>query len=377
MMWLERLGRVAKGAPSGIAVSLLVHVAILIAAGFLIVRTIFPPEEVIVVPPEIHKRPIIEPKKIRPRIQKNAKPEATQVIVANVQKDTLPDFQLPALIGTDDALKDGIGLGSGDFMELPEIGENSTLGTTTSIGNDIVGTFYDFKRDRLGRWIHDAYPTQEFLLLVNRFMESGWRDSSLAKYYRAPRKLYAQCLVVPPTYSSVGPSAFDTDDAAGGSWVVHYKGKLVHKDGITFRFVCSADFFTVIRVNNEIVWAGIWNTPKLNEDYQVLAGGLYSPRTNTREGFMGHDRCMKGEWITLEPGMPKDIDIIIGDENGACGFMIAVEEQGVEYEQGPQGYPIYPIFRTAALSHDMLDAIYKDLPAGEVCVTNGPIFSDI
>jgi len=122
----------------------------------------------------------------------------------------------------------------------------------------------------------------------------------------------------------------------------------------------------------------VWNITKSwrYNDYLTLIGGLYSPHTSTRGGFMGEDRCMKGEWITLEPGVAKDIDIIIGDENGDCGFIVAVEEEGVEYENGPQGYPVYPIFRTSELSHDMVDQIYKDLSDGEVCVTNGPIFSD-
>ena len=50
--------------------------------------------------------------------------------------------------------------------------------------------------------------------------------------------------------------------------MVHYKGKLVHKDGITFRFVCQADYFIVIRIDGEIVWAGADGLVLFNRFYQ-------------------------------------------------------------------------------------------------------------
>jgi len=371
----DKAGKVSKGAPSGFVVSLIFHAVVFFVAGLFVVFTVLPKEEPEFKAPPPVERPKMKLKKPKVKIKKSSQPKPSSRIVAKVKSAKMPEIQIPDLVGTGEGLLGGLGTG-GEFMDIPEISV-SQLGSSESVGNDLVGQFYDFKRARDGHWIQDTYDNATYLLLANKFIESGFRDTSLSKYYRAPRKLYAQCLVVSPTVSEIAPSAFDTDDAAGGAWMVHYKGKLVHKDGITFRFVCAADYFIVISVDGKVVWGGVWNADiNRYQDFQYVVGNLYTPHFDTIEGFMGMDRCSAGEWITLEPGVAKDIDIVIGDEAGACSFIIAVEEQGVKYEIGPQGYPVYPIFRTAQLSHDMVDAIYKDLPEGEVCVTNGPIFRD-
>ncbi len=374
---MKRSQKVNKGAPSGLVISLIFHGVVFFLAGIFVVFQVLPKEEPVFEPPPPVERPKMKLKKPKVKVQKSSTPKPSSRIVAKVKTAKMPDIQIPDLVGTGTGLLAGTGL-DGDFLDMPEIGEGVTvLGSTTSIGNDLVGTFYDFKRGRNGSW-KGGYSTQEYLLIVNKFIKNNWNASTLSKYYRSPKKLYAQCVVIPPNRSDVAPAAFDPDpdNAAGGAWMVHYKGKLVHKDGITFRFVCSSDYFIVIRVDGEIVWAGVWNTPERYEDFQTLVGGMFNPMLSTRKQFMGNDRAMAGEWITLEPGAPKDIDIIIGDENGECGFVIAVEEKDAEYENGPQGKPILPIFRTAVLSHDMVDQIYRGLGDRQVCVTNGPVFCD-
>ena len=370
----NRRSNISKGAPSGFVISLIFHAAVFMAAGLFIVFTVVTRPEPEFQPPVPVERPRMKLKKPKVKVRRSSQPKPSSRIVAKVKTREMPEIQLPDLMGTGEGLLGGTGMG-GEFLDLPDIQQVSPLGSEESIGSDLVGTFYDFKRDRYGNW-KDVADVTTYLLIVNKFIEGGFNPRTLSQYYHSPRKLYATCLVVSPTWSSIAPSAFDTADAGGGYWMVHYKGKLVHRDGITFRFVCQADYFIVIRVDGEIVWAGVWNTPDRYEDYRYLMGPLYNPRFEDRRQFIGNDRCMAGEWITLEPGVEKDIDIIIGDENGECGFIIAVEEEGAEYEKNSYGDPIYPIFRTSELSHDLLDQIYKDLPEGEVCCTNGPIFRD-
>lgn len=355
-------------------ISLLVHVGAFFLAGLFVVFTILPSREPEFQPPPPVERPRMNLKKPKVKVQKSSHPKPSSRIVAKVKTKEMPEIQLPDMDGGGEGLLGGTGIG-GEFLELPEFKTISTLGTEDSIGSDLVGTFYDFKRNRSGGW-NEVADVSAFLGIASRFIRSDFNPATLARYYQSSRKLYASCLVVSPTWSSIAPSAFDTPDSGGGYWMVHYKGKLVHKDGIKFRFVCQADYFIVIRVDEEIVWAGVWNTPDRYDDYQRLIGPYYNPRFETRRHFIGNDRCMAGEWITLEPGVPKDIDIIIGDENGQCGFIIAVEEEDVEYEKNQYGEPIFPIFRTTELSHDLLDQIYRDLPVGEVNCTNGPIFRD-
>jgi hypothetical protein len=375
----KREGKIGKGAPSGFVASLLFHVGIFFIAGLFVVFTVVNRPEPEFQPPPAIERPKMKLKKPKVKVKKSSNPRPSSRIVAKVKTREMPDIQLPDLEGVGDGLLGGSGFG--EFMDLPEVEQITVLGSENSIGSDLVGTFYDFKRNSAGKFTglseDDRFFRPIFLGEANEFIRSGFSPSSLRQYYRSDRKLYASCLVVSPIWTSIGPSAFDTPDSGGGFWMVHYKGKLVHKDGITFRFVCQSDYFTVISVDNEIVWAGVWNTPDRFTEFSYLVGGMYKPRFETRRRFIGNDRIMAGEWITLEPGEAKDIDIIIGDENGQCGWIIAVEEEGVEYEEDQYGEPIYPIFRTAELSHDMLDQIYKDLPEDEVNCTNGPVFNDL
>ncbi len=372
--------KVNKGAPSGLVVSLAVHAVAFFVAGLFVVFKVLPEPEPDFKPPPPVERPKMKLKKPKVKVKKSSNPKPSSRIVAKVKSKQMPEIQLPDLMGTGDGLMGGTGLG-GEFLDLPEISQVSIMGTQETVGSDLVGTFYDFKRYPNGKFNGVSEDDRSFIPIwlgdVNQFITHGFDPATLNnKYYHSSKKLYASCLVVSPTWTSIAPSAFDTPDSGGGYWMVHYKGKLVNKDGITFRFVCQADYFIVIAVDGEIVWAGVWNTPDRYNDFMDLIGTKYNPRFDTRRKFIGNDRCMAGEWITLQPGVEKDIDIVIGDENGECGFIIAVEEKDAEYEKNEYGEPIYPIFRTGELSHDMLDQIYKDLPVGEVCCTNGPIFND-
>jgi hypothetical protein len=65
----------------------------------------------------------------------------------------------------------------------------------------------------------------------------------MSRFYRGPRKLYAKCLVMGLEPSAIAPMAFGMPDdmCSGGSWIVHYKGKLVHKEDITFRFWAAVE----------------------------------------------------------------------------------------------------------------------------------------
>jgi hypothetical protein len=56
--------------------------------------------------------------------------------------------------------------------------------------------------------------------------------------------------------------------------------------------------------------------------------------------------------------------------------MLNVEVKGVEYPKNRQGGPIFPAFKTAEFSQDLIDQIYPYLSEGETCLTNGPVFCD-
>ena len=162
----------------------------------------------------------------------------------------------------------------------------------------------------------------------------------------------------------------------GWCWVVHYKGQLVHKDPIKFRFWGMGDDVLLVRVNGEVVLSACW--PDENGWGANAIGGTWqSDSPDSRMYYMGHNLADVGDWVTLEAGVPQDIEILIGEvPGGHFVAMLAVEVDGVEYEKGPQGNPILPMFKTAEPSLDLIETIHGNLVVGEVCVTNGPVFCD-
>jgi len=149
----DKQGKVNKGAPSGFVVSLIFHAVAFFVAGLFVVFTVLPKEEPEFKPPPPIERPKMKLKKPKVKIKKSSQPKPSSRIVAKVKTAKMPEIQIPDLVGTGEGLLGGLGAG-GEFMDIPEI-EVSTLGSSESVGNDLVGQFYDFKRARDGHWIQD------------------------------------------------------------------------------------------------------------------------------------------------------------------------------------------------------------------------------
>ncbi len=106
-------------------------------------------------------------------------------IVTKVNRANMPDIQLPEMSG----MGEGLGGGFGGFDMMPDLEDVTVFGSGQSIGNDFVGTFYDFKRGRSGRNVPMSWDS--FLDELKNFVKSGWKPSSISRYYRSPKKLYA------------------------------------------------------------------------------------------------------------------------------------------------------------------------------------------
>ncbi len=369
-------GKVSKGAPSGIFISLMVHAAAFFVAGLFVVFTVVNKPEPEFMPPPPLERPKMKLKKPKVKVKKSSQPKPSARIVAKVRTKQMPEIQLPDLMGTGEGLIGGIGLG-GEFLDLPDLTSVTIMGSVHSIGSDLEGTYYDLNRMQSGRpsGIEVTGWREEF----RRFLLSGWDPGTLSKYYRLPRKLYANCLIFPPASSARAPAAFGDPNASGAYWMVHYKGQIVHSQGITFRFWANSDENLVIKLDGEIVMATTWRKPSTNlptTDPNPVEGLWNFSDPNSHRYYMGNNKAVVGDWISLEPGVPVDMEMVIGDNGGEACFMVCVEEMGVKYPKNAQGGPLLPAFKTAEISHDMLDLIYKNLVPDEICMTNGPVFND-
>lgn len=368
---IRKTQKLVKGMPSAVAVSILVHVGIFLLAGVLIVARFIPQKEVVFAPPPPVKTPKMPLKKLTPKMKKPSKPKSTAKITAVVKQVEMDAIQFPDLASS------GVGAGLSEGVAGIEIGvlpsfddDDGILGKEKSIGNDLEGTYYDFKRSRGGSY--KPVSLADYIAAVNDFLTGDWSLTRLTRYYRSEQRRYATCIVVPTINSSVAPSAFGEDRASGQFWMVHYKGTIVYPEDITFRFWGAGDHFLGVRVNREVVFFTAWQRER--DDFNVKWKSSSSQRATY---FFGYDTMLDvGDWITLKANEPQEIEIAMGDNGGLAAMALLVEVKGEKYPQNDQGGPILPIFKTAELSHDVMDMIYKDLYEDDCSLTNGPIFKD-
>ena len=377
---INKTQKVVRGMPTAVVVSILIHVGLFFGATVLVIFKFRPPPPIKFEPPPPVKVPKMPLKKLNMKLKKPTKPKSSAKITAVVPKLDLHEIQFPDLASS------GIGAGlSGgsevvSFGDMPLMESESIFGPSKSIGNDLEVTFYDTKRSRSGRLIELNNETAQTVL--RKFLRNDWDPSTFSRIYRAPKKRYATCIVMPATMSWRAPAAFGEQDAYPGCWIALYKGNLVHTEDITFRFWVSVEDAMGIRVDGEYVLTAGYLNPDGTEggerEAKVFEGVWQTSSIDSRKYIISNDRAVVGDWIELKAGEPRNLEIVLRDNHG-FGFtaIVAVQVKGVEYERSSQGGPILPVFKTADLSWGMLDIIYAELAAKEmVSLTNGPVFRD-
>ena len=372
-------GKVNKGAPSGFVISLIFHGVAFFVAGIFVVFTVLPKPKPVFEAPPVAERPKMSLKKPKVKIKKSSSPKPSSRIVANVKMAKMPEISIPDLVGTGEGLMGGMGGVGGDGFGMPGEGTvTNPFGTDFSTGNDLVGTFYDFKRRATGSQSSvDADPSlvpNDLDVIIHKFMKGGWKRSSLSQYYHSPRKLYSPCVCIGTVHSTLAPLAYGEDNTDGYAWAVLYQGKLVYHEDIKFRFRGVGDKFMGVRVDGKVVLLCVYN-----ESVREYFSDIWTSRDGDSRVYpMGEDKQEVGDWIELKAGVPLDIEIIMGDRHGGLIYhQLCVEVDGVEYEQNPfGGGPCLPVFKTDNLSRAQIDAIYLDTYSGDLCLTNGPVFTD-
>ncbi len=371
---VETYRGIVKGTSSGWMVSVLFHIGIGVLA--VSVYLVIPPErKVCVFQPGIVRPPTkMERVKLRVKIRNSSMP-MRQITRIAVPRNAVrqPQVEVPEL-------DINMGIPTTEFsLDLAGLDKGPTLvGDEFGTGFDLVGTFYDFKRDRKGRSV--IMDPHKFVSEVAGFVRNGWRTSKFARYYRSPKQLYASCFMVPPVKSSVAPAAFDEADTVGYCWLAHYKGQLAYHEDITFRFWGHGDDVMVVRVGGKEVLVACWpgSTWSPQESLTSAAGGWQSSSSKSRTYSLGNNTAVVGDWITLKKGMPLDMEVIIGEvPGGTFCSMLTVEVQGVEYELNRQQAPILPMFKTTEPSRNLKDRIFEWLTYDHATLTGGPVFRDI
>ncbi len=364
---IKKRQKIVKGMPSAVLLSILIHTGLFLLAGMLVVFTVVKKEEKKFIPPKAVERPKMKLRKPKVKVKKSSKPKATTRIVTKTTRANMPDIKLPEMSG----MTTGLGGGLGGFDLMPDFGDETPFGKAQSIGNDFTGTFYDLKRRSDGSSLGTSTP-DKLIRDVKKFVSSGWKTSAFSKYYRSPKNLYATHIMTGVIPSVLGPMVFG-EDTGGWLWLVHYKGELVHKEGITFRFWGSGDDLLLVRVNGKMVLNASRNDAAPNNYADRITPHWQTPKKSTFQTYyLGSVYSVVGNWITLEPGVPLEMEILIGETKGDFfGAMLLVEVQGEEYERiGHLLAPALPMFTTTDLTRDVIEAVRGNLVKGEAGITN-------
>jgi hypothetical protein len=359
---------------------LIFHAVAFFVAGLFVVFTVLPKEEPEFKAPPPVERPKMKLKKPKVKIKKSSQPKPSSRIVAKVKTAKMPEIQIPDLVGTGEGLLGGLGTG-GDFMDIPEIEEVTLFGGGQTAGTDLEVTFYAFAKKRDGS-PNPNMQHREYFKIIREFVAKGWNTRDLARYYHSPKKLYATTIAIPIVSSILGPLAFGEDMRPAYAWAAHYRGKIVHKEGITFRFWGASDDVLTVAIDKKVVlsanfpWNGV-DAYLIAPEWEASAPGSRNAHNDSGRGtyYCGNTALVGGDWITLAPGEEHDFDAIAGEGPGGEFFaMLMVEVQGEDYPLNDWGAPIFPLFATEPLSWELQDNILKEMYDGEANVTNVTTF---
>jgi hypothetical protein len=355
-----------KGAPSGFVISLIVHAAAFTLAGLLVVFTVQQKDEKKFVPPKPVDRPKMKLKKPKVQIKKNTKPQSSSHIVTKVQKANMPDIRLPEMSGIGEGLVGDIG---GGFNLMPDLSEVSVFGSSQSIGSDFEGEVYSLVHSRNGG--PASMDEDSFRDVLRKYVLSGWKDSVLARYYRAPKKLYSTHIMVPLIPTCMAPGLFGVPELEDYWLFVKYEGQLVYPEDIKFRFWGVGDAYMFVNVDGkEVLMSAWWFHHPWFDWWQSSAGG-------DRTHLLGNQLMVVGDWIELKAGEPLPMKVLFGEWNGGDFMgMLLVEVAGVDYPTSRTGGPLLPVFKTEELSWDTITEISRFLAEDECSLTNGPVFND-
>lgn len=363
----RKIKKEGKGTSSAVLISVGVHAVILLLAGGLVVFSAIKKKEKKFVPPPPIDRPKMDLKKPRVKVKKETRPRATTRI-ASKSVASMPDIQLPDISSAGSGLSGGVG----GYELVPDVSAMSVFGGSSSVavGNDFEGTFYSLRYDRQGNKATMSDP--EYSDTVRRFVEMGWNPFVFAPFYRAPQKLYTTQVFIPTISSEFAPSKFGIP--AGPEfdpvyWCVHYKGKIMQKEGGRFRFWGFGDDVLLVRVNGKVV---------LNASYGDSRTELcdWERQEEDYQYYMGHAQAAAGIWFDLEPGVPVEMEVLIGEVPGGqfCAYLV-VEDERIDYPENRDGMKILPIFKTAELPEQVKDKIKYTLIDGEADLDSDLMFN--
>ena len=305
-------------------------------------------------------------------------PTPSRVIASNIESAV-------AIPTTTDIVEASVDFGSSDdaFDEgWADFGgesvETSTFGSVTKVSGTIEGYLYDFKQTPRGKEIED-YSTHkdssDFADRVKRLQNRRYNESSLGRHYKAKTPLYLQYLAIPTSSAQDGPRFFQAEgEVEPSGWIAHYRGTIVApKDG-TFRFVGLGDDYLSVMLDDEFKLIASWGD-FLQDDVKIKGANADEEHTpEASRSPIGKHPLYYGSWFTVRKGQELNIGLTAGERpGGKAGFILMIQEQGVEYRKHRQ-YTVLPPFTMGPLSGADTAKLNELFPNWPMETENVPVF---
>lgn len=213
----------------------------------------------------------------------------------------------------------------------------SVFGSTEKSAGSMIGIFYDLKQNQRRQPVKVNY-----LQVLGEYLDSGWDESVLSRFFRGTKPLYATDVFIPTMSAGEAPEAFELGKVVQPlNWFVIYKAQVSPPEDGMYRFVGTSDDVMAVGVNGKTVlvshYMGTANTSKwrqtnVKDNTKVWAGEL-----------------RRGDWFEAKKGQPIDLDILIGEYPGNIfAAWLLIEKQGATYPtvDHPHGKQIaLPVFQ--------------------------------
>ncbi|MCW1924438.1 hypothetical protein OKA05_17865 [Luteolibacter arcticus] len=366
---------------SAFSISVLVHAVFILLAIFFFIRWVEPPPEERVdfvpggggggnngseVTHKIQQKARQMPSAVSKRI---ASTSLTAAFTLPDSSSDLPDATMPMEMGASAAGKGGgagggsgtgIGTGTGSGVgpgSGPGVGkgfiDTNPFGSKGGVG--LVGTFYDFKRDKKGDSTGvRALDRPTYTKIVNDFTNSSrWGPSSKFKHYTSPTQLTAKVFAFKGIPDTSAGQAFQCPDTGAGMWLAHYSGTVKATETGTYRFVGWGDNCLVVGIDGKVV---------LDASDVVYTGKANEPLGSINLPGKPGAALACGKWFQLRQGSSLKVDIIMGDEGGIFSAGVMIEKKDSTYGRGPGGVPVLPVLTVADLE-EKEKALYPFLSA--------------
>ena len=289
--------------------------------------------------------------------------ESSTDLISLSTPSTTPSFAPPATARNTGVALQGSGIsgsgkgggGSGGSRKKARAG-GSLFGFSETQEDDLIGTMYDLKLDSSGKKSTGVGTTDTDFYGAVRGLLAGNRvnEGSLRKYFCVPKKLGATQIFIPTRDAAEAPKVFDVvDKVKPNYWIIRYTGRFSAPVSGQYRFVGKADDLLWVAVEGRTVLEAHWDVDNFLTGWRPKEHVKEHPLYDFGEANTDEDKkkafLTYGDWMSLEAGKPKDIEILLGEYGGGRFFaVLMIQQKGQEDKKGKsKDRPLIPLFVTA------------------------------